>query len=152
MASLLGRGVVDWSRIEEDLGAAWAIENPGLTIKAYPACAGVQRAVAAALEIRDEVVRDPHAIQAIYVSATESLLDTLHIDIPEEGFGGKFSLRYCLAVALADGEVTVGSFSDGTLERPIVQELMAKTTIRVIPGGSGGRHRENAHASRSTYG
>src|ERR671928_108136 len=51
-----GVGNYDLGRVEDGLGQQWAIANPGLTIKRYPACGGVLRAVDAVLALREQHV------------------------------------------------------------------------------------------------
>jgi 2-methylcitrate dehydratase PrpD len=135
LSAFLGDGNFNVEMIEDQPGGTWAIESPGLNIKRFPACGGTQRGIAAALELREKIVTNPEDIERIEVTGSESLFHSLHIDIPTRGFEGKFSLRFCIAAAFADGEVTLDTFSDETLQRPIINELMKKIEITVVPGG-----------------
>ncbi|GAG89324.1 unnamed protein product, partial [marine sediment metagenome] len=45
---------------------------------------------------------------------------------PKTGLEGKFSLEFCVAIALIDGEVSLKQFSDEKVRDPAVQELMKK--------------------------
>jgi 2-methylcitrate dehydratase PrpD len=135
LSAFFGAGNYDLSLISEQGGDTWAIEKPGLNIKRFPACGGTQRGIAAALELRRQVVSDPADIERIEVTGSESLFHSLHIDTPTRGFEGKFSLRFCLAAAFADGEVTIDTFTDQTLQRPEIQALMKKIHTNVVPGG-----------------
>ncbi len=135
--ALLGNALCDWSGLADDLGTRWALESPGLSIKQYPACGGTQRAIAAALAVRDEIVDDPAHITSIEIRAPASLFDALQVDTPERGFQGKFSLRFCVAAALVDGVVDVGTFTDESLCRPILQETMRKVNISINSPGDG---------------
>jgi 2-methylcitrate dehydratase PrpD len=135
LSAFLGQGNYNVDLIEEQPGGTWAIEAPGLNIKRFPACGGTQRGIAAALELREQVVTSPEDIDHIDVTGSESLFHSLHVDIPTRGFEGKFSLRLCIAAAFADGEVTLETFTDETLQRPIINELMKKINITVVPGG-----------------
>jgi 2-methylcitrate dehydratase PrpD len=128
-------GRYDASLIGHQPGGTWAIESPGLNIKRFPSCGGTARGIAAALELREKVVSDPQDIERIELIGSESLFHTLHIDVPSRGFEGKFSLRYCIAAAFADGDVTVDTFTNEALRRPIIQDLMKKINITVTPGG-----------------
>jgi 2-methylcitrate dehydratase PrpD len=63
--------------------------------------------------------------------------------LPESGLEGKFSMEYCVAAALADGAVTLGSFTDEAVERPDAKRLTALVRIaedgpptKVALGGS----------------
>lgn len=135
LSAFLGEGNYDLARIEEAADGTWAIEAPGLNIKRFPACGGTQRGIAAALDLRSDVVDDPENIERIEVTGSESLFHSLHIDTPTIGFEGKFSLRFCIAAAFADGKVTLDTFTDETVQRPIIQSLMKKIEITVVPGG-----------------
>jgi 2-methylcitrate dehydratase PrpD len=144
-SALLGDDLCDWSGLADDLGTSWALENPGLSIKQYPACGGTQRAIAAALAVREEIVDDPARIASIEVRAPAALFDALQVDTPERGFQGKFSLRFCVAAALVDGVVDVGTFTDDSLHRPILQETMRKVRISISSPGGGPRAHERVH-------
>jgi len=133
-----GHENIDPGALTDGLGDGWAVEILGWGLKPYPACGGALRAIDAAIELRRTLVDDVASIDRIEVTATESLLFSLHIDRPRRGFEGKFSLRFCLAVALADGAVTIASFSDESLSRPIIQHLMDVVRIDVQPGGGHG--------------
>ncbi|MEK7806683.1 MAG: hypothetical protein AAB528_03025, partial [Chloroflexota bacterium] len=50
---------------------------------------------------------------------------------------GKFSMQYCLAAALLDGQVGLGTFTDQQVLRPEAQALIPKVTMRRIPGYEG---------------
>lgn len=133
-----GHENVDLEALTDGLGDGWAVELHGWGIKPYPVCGGALRAIDAAIGLRASLIDDVASIDRIEVTATESLLFSLHIDRPQHGFEGKFSLRFCLAVALADGAVTIGSFTDESLSRPIIQHLMDVVRIDVLPGGGNG--------------
>jgi len=135
LSAFFGEGNYDLSLISEQPGDTWAIETPGLNIKRFPACGGTQRGIAAALELRSQVVSDPSDIERIEVTGSESLFHSLHIDTPTRGFEGKFSLRFCIAAAFADGDVTIDTFTDQTLQRPEIQDLMKKIHTNVVRGG-----------------
>jgi 2-methylcitrate dehydratase PrpD len=130
-----GEGNYDLDLLTAALGESWAIETPGFSLKPYPACGGTMRGIEAAIALRSSAAPDPWQIERVDVEASESILDSLHVDRPTRGFEGKFSLRYCVACALADGDVTIDSFSDASLARPIVQQLLDRTVLTVRPGG-----------------
>jgi 2-methylcitrate dehydratase PrpD len=130
-----GEGNYDLSVFEPGVENGWGIEKSGISVKLYPACGGNVRGIEAALRLREELLGDPLDIARIEVEPSEAVMHSLHIDRPERGFEGKFCLRYTVATALADGEVTVDSFSDEKLARPVIQTLMDRTTVRVRPGG-----------------
>jgi 2-methylcitrate dehydratase PrpD len=52
---------------------------------------------------------------------------------PQTGLEGKFSMEYVVATALADGEVTLATFTDEAVARPKLTELTAR--VRVTEDG-----------------
>src|SRR5262249_15467570 len=55
-------------------------------------------------------------------------------DHAETGLQGKFSMQYCVAVALLDRTVGLAQFADARVARPDVQALMPKIRMIVHPG------------------
>ncbi len=45
---------------------------------------------------------------------------------PATGLQGKFSLEYCLAAALLDGQVVLATFTDQAVRRPEAQDLLSR--------------------------
>jgi 2-methylcitrate dehydratase PrpD len=140
-----GKGNYDLSRIDDRLGQQWAIVDPGLTIKRYPACGGVLRAVDAALALREEhrIVFDQ--VARIEVETHPDLLNTVRFVAPSQGFRGKFSLDYCVAAAVLDGRVDLDSFTDAHAQSPRMREALARVTVVPRPewGGSWFARRQN---------
>jgi 2-methylcitrate dehydratase PrpD len=100
--------------------------------------------VQAAINLRRTRLKSHEEIDRIIVSVPERLLDTLFIDRPVRGYGGKFSVRYPVAVALIDGDLTIDSFSDETLARRDVQDMMNRIEV-VIKAGAGLDRKERHH-------
>ena len=53
---------------------------------------------------------------------------------PPNGYAGKFSTPYCMAVAFLDGEAGLHQFSDARANDPSVRALAAKVSYEVDPG------------------
>jgi 2-methylcitrate dehydratase PrpD len=49
------------------------------------------------------------------------------------GLEGKFSLEYCLAAALLDGEVALRHFEDAMVRRPEIERLTARIRVEAHP-------------------
>ena len=124
-----GAGNYDLSRVEAGLGQQWAIANPGLTIKRYPACGGVLRAVDALLALREEHAITFDQVESVEVEISPDLLETLYIAAPTVGFRGKFSLEYCAAAALLDGRVDLDTFTDEYATSEALREALRKVRL-----------------------
>ena len=112
------------------LGDPFEITSSGIGVKLYPCCYAVHRSLDAALELRAQHRIDPGSIARVQVELSRGALLPLREEPPATGLEGKFSLQYCLAVALADGRVGLASFTDEAVRRPEVRELMAKVQAR----------------------
>lgn len=109
--------------------------NRGLNpIKNYSCCHSTHGSIEAARQIRAE-----HGLAPDEVASVDIVVDALrmpHTDRPRfpDALGGKFSLQYVVSRALVDGTVRLEHF-DGTAHLdPVVQDLMAKTTVTAAPG------------------
>jgi 2-methylcitrate dehydratase PrpD len=60
-------------------------------------------------------------------------MQPLIYDIPTTGLEGKFSMRYCIASALIDGAVKIGTFEPAQIRRPMIERLMNKITVDIDP-------------------
>lgn len=141
--ALLGEGNFDLERGLPGLGDGWAIAEPGADMKLHPACGGLRGVVQAAIKLRKTSLSSHEQIEKVTISVPERLLDTLFVDRPERGYGGKFSTRYSVAVALVDGDLTIDSFNDETLARKDIQDMMSR--IQVLPKSGAGLDRKERH-------
>jgi 2-methylcitrate dehydratase PrpD len=144
-SAIHGQGNYDLGRIDDRLGQQWAIVEPGLTIKRYPACGGVLRAVDAALALREEHRIAFERVERIEVETHPDLLNTVRFVAPSEGFRGKFSLDYCVAAAVLDGRVDLDSFTDAYAQSPRMRQALAMVKVVQRPewGGSWFARRQN---------
>jgi 2-methylcitrate dehydratase PrpD len=122
----------DWEALTGDLGATFQLVTPGFNIKRYPAQVYMQWAIEAA-----ETLQQRHHIRAEDVTYLElevpaGLVRRGHEEV-RSGLDGKFSFAYCGAVALAEGQVDIDSFSDATRFSPRVEALLPKVRIKANP-------------------
>jgi 2-methylcitrate dehydratase PrpD len=104
--------------------------SPGLIArKAYPCCQYTHRAIAAALSLEasgDEVVTG-------VVSLPQPFARVVAGERPETPDEARFSVLYCVAVALADRQVDGASFSDAALARADLRKLARKLRLQPYP-------------------
>lgn len=103
------------------------------SIKFWPAEYHSQSAIHAALELRPQV-GDVERIASIEIHSFDAAVDIIGKDPekwrPKTRETADHSLPYCFAVALADGDVTLESFSEARLRDEKLLALVAK--IRVL--------------------
>ncbi len=111
-------------KISQVLGHPYKVISPGINIKPYPCCRRAHKAIDAAIALRQEL--------QIHEEEIKSVECDLHLDgptlylYPRTGLEGKFSIAYCVSIALLEGKVGLEEFSDQRFHDPVVQRLMKK--------------------------
>lgn len=111
-------------------GPPWRVVTPGYAIKMFPSQFGTHFVITAGLDLHAQI-DDPATIRA--VNLVGPMMPYVNRPQPETGLSGKFSFQYVLAVALLDGKVGIGTFTDATLRRADVQALLPKIQFRMDP-------------------
>jgi len=116
----------DIDKIVQNLGNPFSIVSPGVGIKPYPSCAATHSVLDGVLSLIDQ-----YAIQAEGVERVECGIFYLYPKIlihsePRTGLEGKFSLEFCVAVALLDNEVSLEKFTDEKVNQPEIQDLIKR--------------------------
>ncbi len=126
-------GAPAWDLVTAGLGAPHEVVDPGIGVKRYPACASTHQALDATLALSEEHAVDPAAVEAVecgvYYLAPHQLIHE-RADTPLEG---KFSMAYCVAVALLDRAVGLAQFTEERVRRADVQALMPRVRMFVHP-------------------
>ena len=122
-----------WDLAVTGLGSPHEVVDPGIGVKRYPACASTHQALDATLDLIEA-----HAIAAPDVTAVECAVSymaphQLIYDQAQTGLQGKFSMPYCVSVALLDRAVGLAQFADERVRRADVQALMPKVRMVVHP-------------------
>ena len=128
-AALFG-GNFNWDAATGGLGASWRLTDPGFDIKRFPAQVYMQNVIEAALNLRDENSLDPEAIERLTIQRRGRGHSG---PVPRSGLDGKFSVEYCAAAALLDGQVGIDTFTDARRFAPDMEDMLGR--IRVEPEG-----------------
>lgn len=128
-----GPGKFDFGKAVRDLGDNWAILDPGLSLKPYPACGGVRKGVQAAIRIHGHPKFNADDIASVRIHVHPNVFHTVRFRAPENGFSGKFSMDYSVAAALLDGALTIDSFSDASAARPEFRRLLSLVEFNEHP-------------------
>jgi 2-methylcitrate dehydratase PrpD len=121
-----GNSTPDLGRMTNNLGSPFEIISGPPIIKLYPSC----RATAGPLDAILNIVQE-HNFEADDVFEVECLTSShtpkvLIHNQPKTAMEGKFSIQYCMAVAILDKSAGLNQFIDDRLKDPRMQELMAK--------------------------
>ena len=111
--------------ITEDFGKKYAIRE--VIFKRHASCFETHPAIDAVMALRGEV--DPRDVAEIRVSTNPIALEIAGKPKPKTGLEGKFSIAFCAALALTDGETGEASFTDEMVARPLLVELTEKVKL-----------------------
>ena len=101
----------------------------GLALKPFPACGATHPGIEAGLLLHAQLRGE--AIASVRAGVCEMALAPLIHVMPHSPLEGKFSLHYCLAAALLDGEVGLSSFTAAKLTDPRIRALIPRITMEV---------------------
>jgi 2-methylcitrate dehydratase PrpD len=119
-------GSYDESCVTDGLGERWKIaEN---CYKLHSCCGHTHTAIDVALELRcGQPMGPPHILIETYGSGYEIVKELA----PRTPYQAKFSIGYCVAVALLDGRVGLAQFSPDRLHDAAIAALLERTRIVV---------------------
>ena len=110
-------GEGDLDAVLDGLGDGYAIDE-GLVFKLYPCCGANHYAIDGTIAlVRDAGLQEVDVDQVDVWIEQRNLNEVLVYPWPRTPLEGKFSLAYNVAAALADGEVTVDTFTAPALAR-----------------------------------
>ena len=88
----------------------YSIETDGLFVKRYPCCGYILRPVDAALDIAARDGFRAGEVRAAKLSAPARHLKVVQYENPQDALQARFSYHFCVAAALAHGELTGEQF------------------------------------------
>jgi len=106
----------------ETLGTDWHLLEPAVGFKPYPCCGSTHAAVDAVLALREAGV-DPEEVRRVTVTEHPRRLDHTDRLAPDTILDAKFSVQYCVAVALATGSVRLEDFTPEAIGRQRIRNL-----------------------------
>lgn len=111
-----------------DLGIKFHLEG-GIKSKPFASCTATHSTTEAMLRLRARTPIAPDSIEAI---ACDLKPYPLVRQFPQRGVEGRFSMRFCVAMALLHGRLNADEFTNANVNDPTVQALMHRT--RHTPG------------------
>jgi 2-methylcitrate dehydratase PrpD len=126
-----GPGKYDLKKIVGRLGQPFDILSPGLAIKRYPSCARTHPAIDAVLELILQKDIHPEDVQSVSCGGSYTTPQMLIHSRPRTALEGKFSMEFCLAIALLERKVGLSQFTDGKVQDPKVQRIIEKVSFYI---------------------
>jgi len=109
----------------------------GLDVKKYPLCYATHRAIDGLLDLRGDhpALTLGNVTRAEINGSPQAFVPLIH-SRPQDGLQAKFSMEYAVAAALEDGRVTLASFADEAVRRPVIQDAFEKILVTSDEEGS----------------
>lgn len=124
----------DIAKATQGLGQPFDIVSPGVSMKPYPCCRLTHRCIDAILYLIKEYRPRPEDVERVECRTAEAAPQVLIHSRPKAALEGKFSMQYCMAIALLDGQVGLKQFTDEKVLDPKAQELLSRVEF-VHPEG-----------------
>ena len=131
-----GKGY-DQERVLQNLGSRCYLVESGIEVKKYPCCGSAHLALDAISLLMGRETIDPDQVDRIDVKVDFDPPRSLIHSRPKKGLEGKFSMQYCLAAFLLDGQVGLNTFSDQQVLRREAQSLIPRVEMQRISGFEG---------------
>lgn len=129
-------GEYDPKAITENLGETWAVDDIGY--KPYPSGVITHAAMDAMREVIEREDLAPDDVESVRVALDEAASEMLiHAD-PDDALQAKFSIEFCLAAILREGDAGVREFSDEYVAESRTREVMARVEREFEPNLFGG--------------
>lgn len=126
-------GGFDPAAIVNRLGRPWMFSSPGDLIKRFP-CGTIQQPVMdATLRLIAEHRIKAADVDRAEVGGNQSNVNTLFRHRPTTGLEAKFSMEFAVAVLLVDGKAGLGQFTDASVQRTEVQDMIGRVKFYADP-------------------
>ncbi len=124
-------GGYDESKIAGKLGGTYFMKAPGISIKPYPSGSLSHPAQDLILDLVRQ--HDLHAedIATIDVGTNSNVPTALIYPMPKTALEGKFSIPFCMAIAVLERKAGIAQFVDRKVRDKKVVEMMKRVTLYV---------------------
>jgi 2-methylcitrate dehydratase PrpD len=126
-------GGFDEAAIAGRLGSPWTFASPGVSIKPHPSGSLTHPAMTAMLGLIREHHLDAAAVEEVYVGTNRHMPNALIYSEPETDLEAKFSMQFCMAILLLDGRAGLAQFTDETVAREDVRDLVRRVRFEIDP-------------------
>jgi len=124
-------GGYDDTKIHGRLGAPYFMREPGISIKPYPSGSLSHPAQDLILDLVKEHDLRADDIARIDVGTNSNVPNALIYPMPKTALEGKFSIPFCMAIAVLEGKAGIAQFQDRKVRDKRVIELMKRVTLYV---------------------
>jgi 2-methylcitrate dehydratase PrpD len=115
---------------QDQTAGALAIERYGLKAKIHPCCASAHCALDALLSLRQEHGFSPAQVERIEVLVNRMSYDNLMYANPHTELEARFSMHWCMTLALLNGRLALADFTAAALRRTEVRAWLPRIAMR----------------------
>jgi 2-methylcitrate dehydratase PrpD len=131
------RGEHDPAKVTDGLGKTFLIVENGVSMKPYPCCAEGHRCLDAILYLIKKHDIRADDVESVECHTSEMVSQVMIRHCPQTVEEAKFSLEYCMAVALLDRDASLEQFTAERVGEPRVQELLCRVRYTHPPQPTG---------------
>jgi 2-methylcitrate dehydratase PrpD len=124
-------GGYDESKVSGRLGSPYFMKEPGISIKPYPSGSLSHPAQDLILDLVREHDLKAEDIDRIDVGTNSNVPNALIYPMPKTALEGKFSIPFCMAIAVLERKAGIAQFQDRKVRDKKVIELMKRVTLYV---------------------
>jgi 2-methylcitrate dehydratase PrpD len=124
-------GAFDPASISGVLGNPWTFASPGISIKPYPSGSLTHPAMTALADLLNGHTIGPQDVESITVGTSRHMPNALIHHRPADHLAAKFSMEFCMAVLVIEGQAGLAQFTDAVVRRPDVQQLIKRVHLVV---------------------
>jgi 2-methylcitrate dehydratase PrpD len=124
-------GGFDESKITGRLGSPYFMKEPGISIKPYPSGSLSHPAQDLILDLVKQHDLGADDIDHVDVGTNSNVPNALIYPMPKTALEGKFSIPFCMAIAVLERKAGIAQFQDSKVRDKKVVELMMRVTLYV---------------------
>jgi 2-methylcitrate dehydratase PrpD len=124
-------GGYDQRKISGRLGSPYFMKEPGISIKPYPSGSLSHPAQDLILDLVREHDLRAADIERIEVGTNSNVPNALIYPMPTTALEGKFSIPFCMAIAVLERKAGIAQFQDRKVRDKRVVDLMKRITLYV---------------------
>jgi 2-methylcitrate dehydratase PrpD len=124
-------GGFDETKVSGRLGSPYFMKQPGISIKPYPSGSLSHPAQDLILDLVRAHDLKAEDIEHIDVGTNSNVPNALIYPMPKTALEGKFSIPFCMAIAVIERKAGIAQFQDRKVRDQKVIELMKRVTLYV---------------------
>src|ERR1051325_629039 len=124
-------GGYDEDKISSRLGRPYFMQEPGISIKAYPSGSLSHPAQDLILDLVKEHDLNADKVDAIEVGTNANVPNALIYPMPKTGLEAKFSIPFCMAIAVLERKAGIAQFTHPKVRDRKVVRLMKRVRLYV---------------------